>query len=111
MIDEKTIKRAAQEYNPINDMLGEEARASFKNGVEWFKENLWHTKDEIPEADRLILVKDWKCKDGYFLFDTTEDLSLQDFDKKSQWESLCKFADLDFAWCYIDDLLPEEGGR
>lgn len=107
MIDEKTIERAAQQYNPINDMLGEEARISFIHGVEWFKKALWHTEDEIPEADRLILVKDWKHKDGYFLFDTTKNPCLQDFDKKYPWKSLCESANVDVIWCYTDDLLPK----
>ena len=111
MIDEITIEHVAQEYNPINDMLGEERRNSFKCGVEWFKKALWHTEDEIPEADRLILVKDWKCKDMYIPFDTTKELCLKDFDKKIQWENFCNLADLDFTWCYIDDLLPKGGGK
>ena len=70
---------------------------------------LWHTEKEIPEADRLILVKDWELKGIYSTFDTTEDLSLEDFDKEFQWERFCKLADLDFTWCYIDDLLPKGG--
>ena len=72
---------------------------------------LWHTEKEIPEANRPILVKDWKLKDRYSTFDTTEDLNLEDFDKELQWECFCKLANLDFTWCYIEDLLPKGGEK
>lgn len=111
MIDEKTIERAAQNYYPINDMLGEQARNSFKTGAKWFRIAIWHDKDEIPAADRLILIKDWKCKDGYITFHTTEELCLKDFDKEIQWKHFCELADANFTWCYIDDLLPRRGGQ
>ena len=111
MIDEKTIEHAAQNYNPINDMLGEESRNSFKAGAEWFKKAIWHHEDEIPDADRLILIRNWRCKDKYIIFNTTEELCLKDFDKEIQWGNFCNLADLDFTWCYIDDLLPRKGGQ
>lgn len=114
MIDEKEIRKAAiinaDNFNPCRSTLDREeaCRASFEDGVDWFKKALWHTEDEIPEADRLILVKDWKFKDEYLTFDTTEELNLEDFDKEHQWECFCKSADLDFTWCYIGDLLPNK---
>lgn len=117
MIDEKKIQEAAimnaDYFNPCRSTLDREeaCRASFEDGVEWFKKALWHTEDEIPEADRLILVKDWKFKDEYLTFDTTEELNLEDFDKEHQWECFCKLADLDFTWCYIEDLLPKGGEK
>ena len=110
MIDEKDIRKAATlTHNPALDAVANfAARNAFAAGVEWFKKALWHTEDEIPESDRLILVKDWELKDCYSIFDTTEDLNLEDFDKELQWECFCKLADLDFTWCYIDDLLPNK---
>lgn len=113
MIDEKEIERAANEYNPNVDMFARNERAAFKDGVDWFKKALWHTKDEIPEADRLILVKgrtDGTCGD-YGLVNIIKDLDLADFDRKSQWKSICEFADFDFTWCYVEDLLPKGGGN
>lgn len=109
MIDEKEVRKAATlTYNPALDAVANfAARNAFAAGVEWFKKALWHTEDEIPEADRLILVKDWKFQDEYLTFDTTEELNLEDFDKEHQWECFCKLADLDFTWCYIDDLLSK----
>lgn len=101
-----------EEYRKALILDREEAcRASFEDGVEWFKKALWHTEDEIPEADRLILVKDWKLKDRYSIFDTTEELNLEDFDKEQQWDCFCKLADFDVAWCYIEDILPKGGEK
>lgn len=110
MIDEKEIRKAASsKHNPAFGVSGYlAARTAFAAGVDWFKKALWHTEDEIPEADRLILVKDWKFKDEYLTFDTTGELNLEDLDKEHQWECFCKLADLDFTWCYIEDLLPNK---
>lgn len=79
-------------------------------GIKQFIEKcgaLWHTEDEIPKADRLIITKGRNYKDEYTMYDTTEELCLADFDRKLQWESFCKLADFDFTWCYIEDLLPK----
>lgn len=111
MIDEKKIQEAAASRFNVGGLVNTVERIAFKEGVEWFKKALWHTEDEIPEADRLILVKDWKFKDEYLTFDTTEELNLEDFDKEHQWECFCKLADLDFTWCYIEDLLPKGGEK
>lgn len=111
MIDEKKIQEAAASRFNVGGLVNTVERIAFKEGVEWFKKALWHTEDEIPEADRLILVKDWKFKDEYLTFDTTEELNLEDFDKEHQWECFCKLAYLDFTWCYIEDLLPKGGEK
>lgn len=111
MIDEKKIQQAAASKFNVGGLVNTVERIAFKEGVEWFKKALWHTEDEIPEADRLILVKDWKFKDEYLTFDTTGELNLEDLDKEHQWECFCKLADLDFTWCYIEDLLPKGGEK
>lgn len=113
MIDEKDIRKAATlTYNPALDAVANfAARNAFAAGIEWFKKAIWHTEDEISEADRLILVKDWKLKDRYSIFDTTEELNLEDFDKEQQWDCFCKLADFDVAWCYIEDILPKGGEK
>ena len=113
MINKIDIQKAASsKHNPAFGVSGYlAARTAFAAGVGWFKKVIWHTEKEIPEANRPILVKDWKLKDSYSTFDTTEDLSLEDFDKEFQWERFCKLADLDFTWCYIEDLLPKGGEK
>lgn len=113
MIDEKKIQEAAASRFNVGGLVNTVERIAFKEGVEWFKKALWHTEDEIPEADRLILVKgktNETCGD-YGLFNTPKDLDIAGFDRKSQWESFCKLADLDFTWCYIEDLLPKGGEK
>lgn len=110
MIDEKKIQEAAAGKFNVGGLVNTVERIAFKEGVEWFKKALWHTEKEIPEADRLILVKgktNETCGD-YGLFNTPKDLDIAGFDRKSQWESFCKLADLDFTWCYIEDLLPNK---
>lgn len=109
MIDEKEVRKAAAGMFNAGSLMNAAEQMAFERGVYWFKKALWHTEDEIPEADRLILVKGWKLKDRYSIFDTTEELNLEDFDKEHQWECFCELADLDFTWCYIEDLLPEGG--
>lgn len=55
MIDEKKITEAAiqnaDKYNPCRSTLDREevCRASFKDGVEWLKEALWHDVKEEPD--------------------------------------------------------------
>lgn len=111
MIDEKKIQEAAAGRFNVGGLVNTVERIAFKEGIDWFKKALWHTEDEIPGADRPILVKDWKLKDRYSTFDTTEELNLEDFDKEHQWEAFCAFADADFTWCYIEDLLPKGGEK
>lgn len=66
MINEKEIRKAAianaDNFNPCRSTLDREeaCRASFEDGVEWFKKALWHTEDEIPEAD-CIAESIWKA--------------------------------------------------
>lgn len=59
MIDEKKIQEAAimnaDYFNPCRSTLDREeaCRASFEDGVEWFKKALWHDASEMPKRERL----------------------------------------------------------
>lgn len=101
MIDDKKIEHAAQEYNPINDMLGEEARTSFKHGVEWFKSALWHDASEEPESDKFILIRyvDYKGNVEYGTDILAPPITW------NNWVEICKIT----KWCYVEDLLPKGG--
>ena len=63
MIDEKKITEAtvlnADKYNPCRSTLDREeaCRASFEDGVEWFKNALWHPVSEVPTRYDTYLVK------------------------------------------------------
>ena len=115
MIDEKTIERAAQNHYPINDMLGEQARNSFKAGAKWFRNAIWHHEDEVPETDKYLLLHlhsyEGQNAFGFRIIHTGIDVDVKDSDKKQQWEAFCAFCVLyPFDWCYIDDLLSKKGG-
>ena len=103
MIDEKTIEHAAQGYNPINDMLGEEARASFKHGVEWFKKALWHDTNEKPEGNVLILYQRLYDRDSI-------DFGIDGIFSDDEWAEYVTYNRVT-KWCYIDDLLPKGGKK
>lgn len=63
MIDEKKIIEAAElnadKYNPCRSALDREeaCRASFEDGVEWFKKALWHPSSEVPTRYDDYLIK------------------------------------------------------
>ncbi len=119
MIDEKKIQEAAimnaDYFNPCRSTLDREeaCRASFKDGVEWFKKAIWHSQDEIPEDGRIILVKGWfNCtrSGNYIIVNTTEDINYDDIDpdREFQWGCFCSYAVTPITWCYIEDLLPNK---
>lgn len=63
MIDEKKIQEAAimnaDYFNPCRSTLDREeaCRASFEDGVEWFKKTLWHEASVKPEGNVVILYQ------------------------------------------------------
>lgn len=63
MIDEKEIRKAAiinaDYFNPCRSILDREeaCRASFEDGVEWFKKALWHDASVKPEGNAVILYQ------------------------------------------------------
>lgn len=63
MIDEKKIQEAAimnaDYFNPCRSTLDREeaCRASFEDGVEWFKKALWHDASVKPEGNAVILYQ------------------------------------------------------
>lgn len=113
MIDKKKITEAAimnaDNFNPCRSTLDREeaCRTSFEDGVAWFKQNLWHDKDEIPQTEQRILIMSLD-NSGSSIINTSNDVDLGDFDKKQQWETFCEYVDTDFKWCYIEDLLPNK---
>ena len=128
MIDAKIIVEAAiqnaDKYNPCRSTLDREeaCRASFKDGIEWYKEAIWHDKSEEPTQEGLIIVQgvlngenlangiNWKevlregietgKKTGYTQEEIDECLRIA-------WK---EFGNFD-KWCYIDDILPKGGEK
>lgn len=107
MIDEKKITEAADlnadKYNPCRSTLDEEeaCRASFKDGVEWFKQAIWHDASEEPESDKCILIRfvDYKGNVEYGTDILAPPITW------NNWVEICKIT----KWCYVEDLLPKGG--
>lgn len=108
MIDEKEIRKAAiinaDNFNPCRSTLDieEACRASFEDGVDWFKKALWHDASEIPEEGEQIL---YTATEGYEIVDVkVTTTALYAF---IPWSEVV--GDFNIRkWCYIADLLPNK---
>ena len=105
MIDEKKIEEAAIENSEkLSD--GKHYRdlvVGFKDGVRWaieqFLNSLWHPSSEEPEKFRIILYTGGSINTA----DTTMLIRNNNWNTKVYLLKIKK-------WCYIGDLLPNEGG-
>ncbi len=104
MIDEKRIKEATEKY------LEEEGykpyiEKAFQDGAEWaqeeFVKSLWHDASEKPKLNTYCIGY-YKDFSGCVVFNNPSDGA--DWDTYVQHSSLSK-------WCYVDDILPKEGGE
>ncbi len=109
MIDEKKIQEAAimnaDYFNPCRSTLDREeaCRASFEDGVEWFKKALWHDASVKPEGNAVILYQ-WLDDRG------TMDVGIDGVFSDVEWAKFVAYNRIT-KWCYIEDLLPEGGEK
>lgn len=101
MIDENKITEAVNAYigypKEIDEGVGTSMRRdAFKAGAEWFTEAIWHTPQESPEDDELIITEFWDTGECY-KFDNS--IYIED------WESYCNNNQI-AKWCYLKDILP-----
>lgn len=108
MIDEKKIQEAAimnaDYFNPCRSTLNREeaCRASFEDGVEWFKKALWHDASEMPENGKaFIFLAESNSSKHYHVGVVYNPM---DYDKNCEWWGVIE-------WCYIEDLLPKGGEK
>ena len=107
MIDEKKIQEAAimnaDYFNPCRSTLDREeaCRASFEDGVEWFKKALWHDASVKPEGNAVILYQ-WLDDRG------TMDVGIDGVFSDVEWAKFVAYNRIT-KWCYIEDLLPKGG--
>ena len=108
MIDEKKIQEAAimnaDYFNPCRSTLDREeaCRASFEDGVEWFKKALWHDASEMPEKGKaFIFLAESNSSKHYHVGVVYNPM---DYDKNCKWWGVIE-------WCYIEDLLPKGGKK
>ena len=98
MIDKKKIQAVAvSKFNPSvkSEVLTAE-RVAFADGVEWFKNAIWHGIQEEPEKGEFIVTE--FCDIG----------KCYDIDSASwidDWKEHCSRNHI-MAWCYVSDLLP-----
>ena len=106
MIDEKEIRKAAiinaDDFNPCRSTLDREeaCRASFEDGVEWFKKALWHDASVRPEGNAVILYQ-WLDDRG------TMDVGIDGVFSDVEWAKFVAYNRIT-KWCYIEDLLTNK---
>lgn len=106
MIDEKKIQEAAimntDYFNPCRSTLDREeaCRASFEDGVDWFKKALWHDASVKPEGNVVILYQ-WLDDRG------TMDVGIDGVFSDVEWAKFVAYNRIT-KWCYIEDLLPNK---
>lgn len=109
MIDEKKIQEAAimnaDYFNPCRSTLDREeaCRASFEDGVEWFKKALWHEASVKPEGNAVILYQWLDDRD-------TMDVGIDGVFSDVEWAKFVAYNRIT-KWCYIEDLLPKGGKK
>ncbi len=128
MIDDKKIEEAANkhietEYARYNSGEVEEemiclgGKDSFKAGAKWaineFLKDLWHPASEMPDKNRICLVRVVYHLNCGMLPDEEriEQSSFHDF---GWYDYYFKYIGPDYdiiSWLYVDDLFPKEGGE
>lgn len=109
MIDENKITEAADlnadKYNPCRSTLDKEeaCRASFKDGVEWFKEVLWHDASEKPQGSAAILYL-WHDEQGGM------HVGIDSIFDDLEWKKFVECNKIT-KWCYINNILPKGGDK
>ena len=125
MIDEKKITEAVDEYIGYPKELGEGIETSmrrdaFRDGVKWFKEAIWHKREEEPTEEGVIIKRLAKKDEVYLTFFnwvkvkddiikshknigcTQDEIALY---VRIAWKECGNFD----KWCYLSDLLPKGG--
>lgn len=72
---------------------------SFRDGIDWFKKNLWHKLSDIPENGKEVIIK---CKDTH-----DERIFLTQAKIFDNWEKTLDRLSLFrvIEWFYVEDLL------
>ena len=98
------IVNASHEYKinmekefPNDTFNTSDLEVAFRNGLLWFKDNIWHEPEEIPEERTTIL---FECN----LLET-QSFYTQNIIFKDDYEKyLVKHYDIK-RWCYVNDLI------
>lgn len=110
MINEKRIKAEAKKFADsaptfmVSD--AEDAAKAFKTGINWFREAIWHSDEEIPQKYSFIVIKPQE-RDAEIRH-TRPYLGRGHTNKEDAWKSLRFYVDDRFTWCYLADILPQK---
>lgn len=124
MIDDKKIQAAAKETfaNVRNSKDNVCMKVGFLSGVNWFKEAIWHKREEEPTEEGLMVVvriiggkivatiDNWvKHKNEAIAEALNEGFQQSEIDKffLTEWAERGRFD----KWCYLADLLPKGGDK
>lgn len=108
MIDAKIIVEAAiqnaDKYNPCRSTLdrAESCCTSFNDGIEWFKNAIWHDASEEPKERKYILVQ--------WLYEGRTSYETDRVQSKVRWQYRVAENNI-IKWCYIEDILPKGGDK
>lgn len=96
MITKKEIERAAIKNNYINgNKFDTDKIKSFKNGIKWFRQELWHLPTETPDMFKDVLIHQ-------FLGDEVN-FKIYSLRPNDNWKEYYRKNDV-ITWCYITDL-------
>lgn len=101
MIDKQKIQQAANNYIGHEPEIDEGCnvsakREAFKDGVDWFKKNIWHSCQEEPEKGEFIVTE---------FCDIGKCYEIDSASWTEDWGEHCSRNHI-MAWCYVSDLLP-----
>lgn len=101
MIDEMKIQEAANSYIEHEPEVDEgrhvsARRDAFKDGIAWFKKNIWHSSKERPQQNEPIITKWWDEVDGV-------SYEIDSIGSSQDWNVYC-FRNNIMAWCYVSDI-------
>lgn len=109
-LDKVARDYANKEYPPYHEMPDDnwKQRAGytkgFKAGIEWYKNNIWHSPNEEPNSEDEVLLIAWKIGQSRIFHDTG-------YFVKSEGKfkiDINVFISTDKVelWAYVKDLLP-----
>lgn len=110
MIGEKRIKAAAEKFASsapkfiVSDP--EDAVKAFKTGINWFRETIWHSDEEVPKEEGFVIIN--TKERGAEIRHTRPYLGRGHTSIVDAWKNLRFYIDDRFKWCYLADIMPQK---
>ncbi len=113
---EKICKELAEKYKSatsIGNWVTVNPDAAFEDGIDWFLKNLWHPASEMPDKNRICLVR-VVYHPNHGMFQDEERIEQSSFHDFGWYDYDFKYIGTNYdiiSWLYVDDLFPKEGGE